>query len=198
MALSLHFSFSKPALEAAVLAGQYPNIRTFQYGGMSVNSETFHADAPKFATSDGAAPWYNLTYGASISSPSKGGHTQLNPFEQFSATCTYFAVGLVDLGKTTPIGLIQSSVGGKCRDVAAVWVAFFSRCGRFAAVSSADRDADRSIPRQRDPHHLQERVRLQVECIGAGPERWVPDHVEALVRNGDALCEHLRRRLGLV
>ena len=66
MALSLHFSFSKPALEAAVLAGQYPNIRTFQYGGMSVNSETFHADAPKFATSDGAAPWYNLTYGASI------------------------------------------------------------------------------------------------------------------------------------
>ena len=112
MALSLHFTFSKPALEAAVLAGQYSNIRTFQYGGMSVNSETFHADAPKFATADGAAPWYNVTYGASISSPSKGGHAQLNPFEQFSATCTYFAVGLVDLGKSTPIGLIQSSVGG--------------------------------------------------------------------------------------
>jgi|EP01046_Picozoa_sp_COSAG06_P013386 hypothetical protein len=35
--------------------------------------------------------------------------TVLNPFEAFSATCTYFGVGMVDLGKDTPIGLIQSS-----------------------------------------------------------------------------------------
>lgn len=116
MALSLHYSFSRAALEAAVLGGRYANIRTFQYGGMSVNTTTFHADGPKYATLDGAASWYNLTHAAAISSPPIchpwGCHPQLNPFEQFSATCTYFGVGMADLGKDTPIGLVQSSVGG--------------------------------------------------------------------------------------
>jgi|EP01046_Picozoa_sp_COSAG06_P013385 hypothetical protein len=58
MALSLHFSFSRPKLEAAVLAGKYNNIRTFQYGGMSINTTIYHADKPKYATTDGTAPWY--------------------------------------------------------------------------------------------------------------------------------------------
>jgi hypothetical protein len=113
MALATHYSFSRPVLEAAVRAGKYTNIRTFLYGGMSVDAATFHADAPKYATTDGAVPWNNMSYGvAAPSPPSKGGHAQLRPFEAFSATCTYFGVGLVDLGVETPIGLIQSAVGG--------------------------------------------------------------------------------------
>ena len=114
MALALHFSFSRPTLEAAVLSGKYANIRTFQYGEMSVDAATYHADGPKYATLDGTVSWYNLSHGAAINLPPKGQwkRTQLNPFEQFSATCTYFGVGMADLGKDTPIGLIQSSVGG--------------------------------------------------------------------------------------
>jgi hypothetical protein len=33
MALALEYTFSKPALDRAVAAGSYDNIRLFQYGG---------------------------------------------------------------------------------------------------------------------------------------------------------------------
>jgi hypothetical protein len=108
MALSLHFTYSAEALQAAVLDGKYSQIRTFQYGDMG-GGPFVHSDVPKYATTDGAVPWYNVTYAASINGTGRAG---LNPFTSFSATCTYFAVGLVDLGTTTPIGLIQAAVGG--------------------------------------------------------------------------------------
>lgn len=108
MALSLHFTYSADVLQADVLAGKYPQIRTFQYGDMG-GGPFVHSDGPKYATTDGAVPWYNLSYAASINSTGK---KDLNPFESFSATCTYFAVGLADLGTSTPIGLIQAAVGG--------------------------------------------------------------------------------------
>ena len=86
-----------------MLSGKYANIRTFQYGGMSVDAATYHADGPKYATLDGAASWYNLSHGAAMHLPPKGQwkRTQLNPFEQFSATCTYFGVGMADLGPSS-------------------------------------------------------------------------------------------------
>ena len=65
------------------------------------------------ATTDGAAPWYNLSYAVTLGGSGSGsGSHELSPFEAFSATCTYFGVGLADLGKDTPIGLMQSAVGG--------------------------------------------------------------------------------------
>ena len=110
MALATHYSFSRPVLEAAIRAGKYTNIRTFLYGGMSVDSSIFHADSPKYATTDGSVPWNNMSYG--VTAPPPPGRGGLRPFEEFSATCTYFGVGLVDLGVESPIGLIQSAVGG--------------------------------------------------------------------------------------
>eukprot|EP01047_Picozoa_sp_COSAG01_P028087 COSAG01_NODE_1875_length_8997_cov_11.927624_13_plen_110_part_00 len=91
MALATHYSFSRPQLEAAIVAGHYHHIRTFLYGGMSVDAATFHADAPKYATTDGAGTWYNLSH--AVQPPpgdpkSPDNRHQLSPFEQFSATCT--------------------------------------------------------------------------------------------------------------
>ena len=69
MALHTTYSFARPVLEAAIKAGEYENIRTFKYGDMSVDAGTFHSDSPKYATLDGAAPWYNLSYAVKYTPP---------------------------------------------------------------------------------------------------------------------------------
>ena len=42
MDLALEFTFSKPALDAAVAAGKYSNIRLFQYGDMGAKYDHVH------------------------------------------------------------------------------------------------------------------------------------------------------------
>eukprot|EP00041_Stephanoeca_diplocostata_P037874 m.1453942 g.1453942 ORF g.1453942 m.1453942 type:complete len:214 (-) comp25118_c1_seq6:4685-5326(-) len=69
----------------------------------------------RYATAIGATTWYNITHAVALPDiPEHGGHVQLNPFHSFSATCTYYAVGLTDIygDDAPPIGLIQSAVGG--------------------------------------------------------------------------------------
>jgi hypothetical protein len=72
---------------------------------MSINTTIYHSDEPKYATTDGSAPWYNITYSASLPTTTEGpwNRTVLNPFETFSATCTYFAVGK----ETPPLALVR-------------------------------------------------------------------------------------------
>ena len=119
-------------MRAAVLAGNYSNLRTFQYGGMDALPGTskfrqcflhfghfeldvrghtqarcaafcclmsalkigryradltflrgfyghfppsgFHVGSPKYATTDGAAPWFNLSHAAALPEPVVHGH----------------------------------------------------------------------------------------------------------------------------
>ena len=152
MALSLHYTFSAQTLLEEVQGGNYSNIRIFAYGGMSV-SPSFHADTPKYATTDGTAPWYNLSYASSLPQPSKGGHVKLNPMNTFSATCLYFGVELTDRMRATgdsevPIGLIQSGVcasvvpGSACCPHRSLMLAV---CPSLVATCSRRRDSDRSL-----------------------------------------------------
>lgn len=69
---------------------------------------------------DAGGTWANLsTASAAIhrhpADPANPVPEGYNLFSQFSATCFYFASGLVDLGETVPIGLIQSAIGGCVR-----------------------------------------------------------------------------------
>ena len=110
MDLALQYTFSKPSIDALVGQGKYDAISLFMLGSMGVKYIETEA---LWATSQG-----------SVHDPSAGGGTWSNTtsdsnmtadwsiHNQFSATCFYFAVGLIDQGHTLPIGLIQSAIGG--------------------------------------------------------------------------------------
>ncbi|CAK0871817.1 unnamed protein product [Prorocentrum cordatum] len=119
MALMTYFTFSADALKEEVQQGKYANVRHFQVGHMNRHYAAF---GPQWATTQNslaageAFVWHNLTSSAALPDrPDPRG--DLSPFAEFGATCLYFGVELADamsaqgLG-STPIGLIQSSVGG--------------------------------------------------------------------------------------
>eukprot|EP00755_Sulcionema_specki_P013750 Sspe_Gene.54837::Locus_30219_Transcript_1_1_Confidence_1.000_Length_897::g.54837::m.54837/K05970/SIAE; sialate O-acetylesterase len=111
MALSMWYTYSARNVTKAVLAGAYENLRFMMYGNMWVKYEAFE---PIWATTLGNETWYNVTWAAG--QPNPDSH-HLNPFNQFSATCMYFAIELTDrmrgMGReVTPIGLVQIAVGG--------------------------------------------------------------------------------------
>eukprot|EP00755_Sulcionema_specki_P029137 Sspe_Gene.91491::Locus_63007_Transcript_1_1_Confidence_1.000_Length_1105::g.91491::m.91491/K05970/SIAE; sialate O-acetylesterase len=103
MELPMHYTYTRDLRTKEVLAGKYANIRTFLYKGKTELT-------PQWTTTVGATTWYNISYSATLPPQTKKIYS---PFHEFSATCMYFAMSLVDLvGEKVPIGLIQSAVGG--------------------------------------------------------------------------------------
>ena len=118
MALELYYTFSVDHLKAQMMAGNYSEIRTFQFNYMS---QRFEAIAPQWVnTWSNGSSWSKVSESSLLPSGSPGKASQHSPFAKFSATCMYFAVELIDekrrlgldLEKSVPIGLIQSAVGG--------------------------------------------------------------------------------------
>jgi len=124
MALQTYFTFSAATLRAEIAAGQYAKLRHFMYGDMSNHFESL---APQWVTSWNslsAGPsykWHSVTESAALPEriPAANSHDHVahSAFSQFSATCMYFGVELIDARaaaglEDVPIGLIQSAIGG--------------------------------------------------------------------------------------
>ena len=123
MALETYFTYSADALKAEIAAGKYSGLRHFMYGSMGDHFESLE---PQYVTSWNSLSagaqytWHNVSSSASLPSRipgSRRGQIEHSPFTQFSATCMYFGVELIDERaaaglESVPIGLIQSAIGG--------------------------------------------------------------------------------------
>ena len=124
MALQTYYTFSAVSLRAEIKAGKYSKLRHFMMGDMSHHFESL---APQWVTSWNslsAGPqytWHNVTSSAAvplrIPAATSHDHVAHSAFSQFSATCMYFGVELIDARaaaglEDVPIGLIQSAIGG--------------------------------------------------------------------------------------
>jgi hypothetical protein len=111
MALFANNTYDFVAFRQQVEAGQYSNLRLFQYGSMGYKTE---ADAPAWVSSALAFPaWPWLTVQGALNYSAGGGRAQLS---SFPATALYFARSLTDLlggaSAAPPIGIIATAVGG--------------------------------------------------------------------------------------
>jgi hypothetical protein len=124
MALETYYTYSVDTLKAEIAAGKYSGLRHYMFGSMSNH---FLSLSPQWVTSWNslsAGPqytWHNVTASAAlpsrIPSQSHASHVSHSAFTQFSATCMYFGVELIDAREAAgleavPIGLIQSAIGG--------------------------------------------------------------------------------------
>jgi hypothetical protein len=131
MALETYYTFSADALKAEIAAGKYSGLRHFMYGSMGNH---FEALAPQYVTTwnsassppqciegvcDEGFKWHNVSFSASKPSSFPAGPNDRlhSAFAQFSSTCMYFGVELIDARaaeglEAVPIGLIQSAIGG--------------------------------------------------------------------------------------
>lgn len=106
MALGVQHSFQYAELVANISAGRLPNIRVYQYGGMSAQVD---GTQPAWATTVATAPfwpWQNLS-----TAVAQSGYPG---FATMSATAIHFAAALTSLrgGTDVPIGIITNAVGG--------------------------------------------------------------------------------------
>ena len=116
MALEMYYSFSAEQLKAEVIAGNYPQLRTYRYGFMAGRVEAAH---PQYVTAAFATePWSRVSESAALPDGIPGRVFGHSAFTSFSATCMYFGAELVDarrrvgLDAQVSIGLIQSAIGG--------------------------------------------------------------------------------------
>jgi len=121
MALETYYTYSADTLKAEIADGKYVNLRHFMYGSMGTHYE---ATSPQWATTYNSITADNSTFvwhRAAISArlPSRNNVTgKHSAFAQFSATCMYFGVELIEarekqgVDASVPIGLIQSAIGG--------------------------------------------------------------------------------------
>jgi hypothetical protein len=105
MALGVQHSFQYDELVSSITAGGLPNIRVYQYGGMSSQVD---GTEPAWATTVATAPfwpWQNLS-----AAVGQSGYPGLGTM---SATAVHFAAALTALrGTDVPVGLITNAVGG--------------------------------------------------------------------------------------
>lgn len=135
MALPLTHTFSARQLQSEMVAGKYPKLRWFQFGGMSA-PHTGHQFSPLWTQHEGSMSyqpfgsgtthtWFNASFAGAIKPVCEhhrdqnppcgpGEHTDEGPLMGMSATCLEFGRSLIDqLGASAPpIGLIASAVGG--------------------------------------------------------------------------------------
>lgn len=124
MALETYYTYSADTLKVEIAAGKYSGLRHYMFGSMSNH---FLSLSPQWATSWNslsAGPqytWHTVKDSAALPSrvPAQSSHSHVahSAFTQFSATCMYFGVELIDAREAAgleavPIGLIQSAIGG--------------------------------------------------------------------------------------
>lgn len=127
MALSTFYTFSADTARAAFSSSnKYSQLRLFQFGGMGMNdtlasySPNYVSTAQSFTDDPLRGSWYNASEATrTVTTQGRNNAHNRTVFDDFSATCLYFGLELVDaLGEGgPPIGLIQSAVGGSTIEV---------------------------------------------------------------------------------
>ena len=139
MDLELYYTFSVEDLQAEMMAGNFSNIRTFEYGYMS---KRFEAPNPQWVvTWDNNMAWQKVSETSHLPLGDVGPAFSHSVWARFYATCMYFGAELVlakrrlGLDSEVPIGLVQSAVGGT---IIEAWMPNASRAACQNISSSGD------------------------------------------------------------
>lgn len=106
MWLQVLHTFSRNESANNITNGRYNNIRIMAGSSGSVPYASW---PPKYGNGTGSNPWLSALQAV----PAGCVDTQKCPLFQVGATCYYFAQGLVDQGVTTPIGILDTAIGGQ-------------------------------------------------------------------------------------
>lgn len=102
MWLPLEFTFSRNDAIASIQNGKYRNIRIMAGDSGNVPYGKGGTWNPGYGNKDGSNPWMTALQAVDA-----------KRFQEFGASCWYFGQRLADLGIQTPIGLVNTAIGGQ-------------------------------------------------------------------------------------
>jgi hypothetical protein len=106
MWLPVLHSFSRNQTALSIWKGKFTNIRVMAGGS---GSTPYGSWPPKYGALDGSNPWMT----AAQATPYNCTLKQNCPLFNVGASCWYFAQGLAEAGLHSPIGIIDTAIGGQ-------------------------------------------------------------------------------------